>query len=113
MADLRDQLKHLFPDHAESNEPAEPDQDYPEFSAKDQTTPLICRFEKRKGKGTTIIEGFEGDSEALKALAKAIKQQFSVGGGIKEHSIILQGNFRDQIMDFLKQKGYKTKRVGG
>lgn len=42
-----------------------------------------------------------------------IKQQFSVGGGIKEHSIILQGHFRDQIMDFLKQQGFKTKRVGG
>ena len=113
MADLRDQLKHLFPDHAESNEPVETDRDQQEFSVKDQTLPLICRFEKRKGKGTTIIEGFEGDSEALKGLAKTIKQQFSVGGGIKEHCIILQGNFRDQIMDFLKQKGYKTKRVGG
>lgn len=113
MADLRDQLKHLFPDHAESKEPVETDRDQQEFSVKDQTLPLICRFEKRKGKGTTIIEGFEGDSEALKALAKTIKQQFSVGGGVKEHCIILQGNFRDQIMDFLKQKGYKTKRVGG
>ena len=113
MADLRDQLKHLFPDHAESKEPVEKDRDQQEFSVRDQTLPLICRFEKRKGKGTTIIEGFEGDSEALKALAKTIKQQFSVGGGIKEHCIILQGNFRDQIMDFLKQKGYKTKRVGG
>ena len=113
MADLRDQLKHLFPDHAESKEPVETDRDQQEFSVKDQTVPLICRFEKRKGKGTTIIEGFEGDSEALKALAKTIKQQFSVGGGVKEHCIILQGNFRDQIMDFLKQKGYKTKRVGG
>ena len=113
MADLRDQLKHLFPDHAESKEPVETDRDQQEFSVKDQTLPLICRFEKRKGKGTTIIEGFEGDSEALKALAKTIKQQFSVGGGIKEHCIILQGNFRDQIMDFLKQKGYKTRRVGG
>ena len=113
MADLRDQLKHLFPDHAESKEPVETDRDQQEFSVRDQTLPLICRFEKRKGKGTTIIEGFEGDSEALKALAKTIKQQFSVGGGIKEHCIILQGNFRDQIMDFLKQKGYKTKRVGG
>ena len=113
MADLRDQLKHLFPDHTESNEPAQPDSDQQDFSAKDQTAPLICRFEKRKGKGTTIIEGFEGDSEALKALAKMIKQQFSVGGGIKEHSIILQGNYRDQIMDFLKQQGFKTKRVGG
>ncbi len=113
MADLRDQLKNLFPDHKESEEAFEDNGDNQSFSASDQETPLICRYEKRKGKGTTIIEGFEGDVEALKALAKSIKQEFSIGGGIKDHCIILQGNFRDQIMDYLKQKGYKTKRVGG
>lgn len=113
MADLRDQLKNLFPDHQESQDSfVDPDTSQ-SFLASDQILPLICRYEKRKGKGTTIIEGFEGDTEALKTLAKSIKQQFSVGGGIKENCIILQGNFRDQIMDFLKQKGYKTKRVGG
>lgn len=113
MADLRDQLKHLFPDHQESQESFADQQKEENFSASEQQEPLICRFEKRKGKGTTIIEGFEGNAEALKVLAKSIKQQFSVGGGIKDHSIILQGNFRDQIMEFLKQKGYRTKRVGG
>lgn len=113
MADLRDQLKNLFPDHQESQDSFVDSDTSQSFLASDQILPLICRYEKRKGKGTTIIEGFEGDAEALKTLAKSIKQQFSVGGGIKEHCIILQGNFRDQIMDFLKQKGYKTKRVGG
>lgn len=113
MADLRDQLKNLFPDHQESDDAYPDENDGQSFSASDQETPLICRFEKRKGKGTTIIEGFEGDADALKALAKSIKQQFSVGGGIKDHCIILQGNFREQIMDFLKKQGFKTKRVGG
>jgi len=113
MADLRDQLKHLFPDHQESEDAHDDQQQGQKFSPSDQSTPLICRYEKRKGKATTIIEGFEGDAEDLKSLAKTIKQQFSVGGGIKEHCLILQGDFRNQIMDFLKQKGYKTKRVGG
>lgn len=113
MADLRDQLKNLFPDHQESEDSFDDLKELESFTAHDQNTPLICRYEKRKGKGTTIIEGFEGDAEALKALAKSIKQQFSVGGGIKDHCIILQGNFRDQIMDFLKKQGFKTKRVGG
>ncbi len=113
MADLRDQLKNLFPDHQESEAPLEQDQHSEKNLSQDQSAPLICRYEKRKGKGTTIIEGFEGDSQALKSLAKSIKQHFSIGGGIKDHCIILQGNFRDQIMDFLKQKGFQTKRVGG
>jgi translation initiation factor 1 len=36
--------------------------------------PMICKFEKRKGKATTIIEGYEGTDEDFKILAKEIKQ---------------------------------------
>ena len=113
MSDLHDQLKNLFPDHQESNEPATNPRERYAHSANDQNSPLICRYEKRKGKGTTIIEGFEGDAGQLKDLAKVLKQKFSVGGGIKDHCIILQSNARDQIMAFLKTQGYPTKRVGG
>ena len=113
MSDLRDQLKNLFPDHQESNEPATNSGESHDYSANDQNLPLICRYEKRKGKGTTIIEGFEGDAGQLKDLAKLLKQKFSVGGGIKDHCIILQSNARDQIMAYLITQGYPTKRVGG
>ncbi|MBC7495003.1 MAG: translation initiation factor [Flavobacterium sp.] len=108
--DLQDQLKNLFPDH----EPL-PEENIAEdvHQLYVQKEPMICKFEKRKGKPTTIIEGYEGNDEDFKVLAKQIKTQLSVGGTFKDNSIIIQGNYRDKIMQILQQKGFKTKRVGG
>lgn len=109
--DLSDQLKKLFPDHEVSNEPEAIEEKAHELFV--QKEPMICKFEKRKGKPTTIIEGYEGSEEDFKILAKELKTKLSVGGTFKEESIIIQGDYRDKIMTILKEKGFKVKRVGG
>ncbi|MBC7607387.1 MAG: translation initiation factor [Burkholderiales bacterium] len=108
--DLQDQLKQLFPDHEVSKEESTT------IEKKElwiQAEPMICKFEKRKGKPTTIIEGYTGTEDDFKILAKELKTKLSVGGTFKDDSIIIQGNYRDKIMDLLKVKGFKVKRVGG
>ena len=108
--DLQDQLKNLFPNY----EPAPKEEiQEAEHELYVQKEPMICKFEKRKGKPTTIIEGYEGTDEDFKILAKEIKTKLSVGGTFKDDAIIIQGNYRDKIMIILKEKGFKTKRVGG
>lgn len=67
----------------------------------------------RGGKVATIIKGYEGSDDALKTVAKQLKTLCGVGGSTKDGEIIIQGNFRDKIMDFLTKEGYKIKRVGG
>lgn len=67
----------------------------------------------RGGKIATVIKGFEGNDDDLKTLAKQLKTLCGVGGSAKDGEIIVQGNFRDKIMDFLVKEGYKVKRVGG
>ncbi|MBE0393595.1 translation initiation factor [Flavobacterium sp. PL002] len=108
--DLADQLKNLFPDHEPL--PEEQPEEVP-HELYVQKEPMICKFEKRKGKATTIIEGYEGSDEDFKILAKEIKTKLSVGGTFKDDSIIIQGDYRDKIMEILKLKGFKVKRVGG
>jgi len=105
---LSDQLKSLFPEHDFKEEPAE--------EASNiwlQENPLECKFEKRKGKVNTVIAGYTGATTDFKILAKEIKTLLGVGGSFKNDEIIIQGDYRDRIMEFLKQKGFKVKRVGG
>jgi translation initiation factor 1 len=109
--DLQEQLKKLFPNHEVSNEPEAIEEKNHDLFV--QNEPMICKFEKRKGKPTTIIEGYQGSDDDFKLLAKELKTKLSVGGTFKDDSIIIQGDYRDKIMKLLQDKGFKTKRVGG
>ncbi len=67
----------------------------------------------RKGKEVTFITGFVGREEDLKDLGKSLKTKLGVGGSVKEGELLIQGSFRDEICDFLQNKGYKVKKSGG
>lgn len=107
--DLQDQLKNLFPDHVPKEEPKKSEKS----NIWLQDDPIICKYEKRKGKPITLLEGYQGADKDFKLLAQELKKKLSVGGGIKGDVIIIQGDYRDKIMEILKEKGFKVKRVGG
>jgi translation initiation factor 1 len=105
---LQDQLKNLFPEH--NFKASEEDVKKSIF----QEDPLICKYEKRKGKPITIIEGFTNVNESKqKEIAQKLKRILSVGGSVKSGKIIIQGDNRDIIMNELKKTGFNVKRVGG
>ncbi|NNE77260.1 MAG: translation initiation factor [Pricia sp.] len=108
--DLQDQLKNLFPEHVPQEEE---DNSKQKSDIWLQDDPIICKYEKRKGKPITILEGYNGAESDFKKLAKELKTKLSVGGTFKNNSIIIQGDYRDKIMDILKDKGFSVKRVGG
>ncbi|WP_421824896.1 translation initiation factor [Flagellimonas oceanensis] len=106
--DLGDQLKNLFPDHVPEEEPEKEKSPY-----WLQDDPIICKYEKRKGKPVTILEGYNGADSDFKKLTKDLKTLLGVGGSFKNEAIIIQGDYRDKIMDFLKENGFSVKLVGG
>jgi translation initiation factor 1 len=108
--DLQDQLKKLFPEHTPKVTETSPEQMSDIWLQDD---PIICKYEKRKGKPITILEGYTGAIEDFKVLAKELKTTLSVGGSFKDDKIIIQGDYRDKIMQILKNKGFNVKRVGG
>ncbi len=65
----------------------------------------------RGGKQVTLVSGFVGKEEDLAALGKILKTRCGVGGTAKDGEIIVQGDFRDRVVEILHSLGYtKAKR---
>ena len=60
----------------------------------------------RGGKTFTLIRGFIGAEDDLKELGKLMKTKCGVGGSVKDEEIIIQGDFKQRIIELLKAEGY-------
>jgi len=61
----------------------------------------------------TIVKGFIGRDELLIDLSKYLKKSCGVGGSVKNHTILIQGNHRDKILELLNERDFKVKVSGG
>ena len=60
----------------------------------------------RKGKGVCLISGIDADDAALTALAAELKKKCGCGGAVKDGEILIQGEFKQRIIDLLKAEGF-------
>ena len=68
---------------------------------------------QRAGKAVTLVENFIGKEEDLEDLGKKLKNFCGTGGSVKDRQIIIQGDQREKVLQWLQKNGYKhTKRAG-
>ena len=65
----------------------------------------------RNGKKVTLLTGFTCDEEALKELARELKQHCGVGGSARGGEILIQGDFRQKLLGLMKDKGFKARVI--
>lgn len=94
-----------------STDPAfkpEVDESFAEDTLPAAKQPLRIRLDTkhRSGKAVTLVEGFVGRTEDLETLGKQLKTFCGTGGSVKDGQIIIQGDQRPKIIQWLKKNGY-------
>ena len=75
---------------------------------------LKVRFETkhRGGKTVTLVEDFTGKEDDLEELGKKLKNFCGTGGSAKDGEIIIQGDQREKVLQWLLKNGYeKSKKM--
>ena len=112
--DWKDRLNVVYSTNPDFNYDMYDDQEQVTLDKSKQNLRVSLDRKNRGGKVVTLITGFVGTEYDQKELGKMLKSKCGVGGSAKDGEIIVQGDFKQKVIDLLIKEGYtKTKGVGG
>jgi len=89
----------------------EAQEDQVTLAPAEQPLRVILETKHRAGKTVTIVYGFQGTEDDMNILGKALKNHCGTGGSVKDGEIIIQGDHKQKVFQFLKQKGYNKAKL--
>ncbi len=71
---------------------------------------LRLETKHRGGKAVSVVQGFIGKEDDLDLLGKSLKNFCGTGGAVKDGEVIVQGDQREKMLQWLLKNGYKGTR---
>ena len=104
--DWKDRLNVVYSTNPDFKYETEADEEMETLDKKQQKLRVSIEKNGRGGKTVTLVKGFIGTEEDLKELGKLLKGKCGVGGSVKDGEILVQGEFKQRIIDLLRAEGY-------
>ncbi|MBS1654917.1 MAG: translation initiation factor [Bacteroidetes bacterium] len=83
------------------------------LSSAQQKLRIKLDTKQRAGKAVTLVDGFIGRDEDLQDLGKKLKTFCGTGGSAKDGEIIVQGDQREKVLQYLLKNGYTNTKKSG
>ena len=111
--DWKDRLNVVYSTNPDFNYETSREEEAATLPPQQQKLRVSLDRKNRGGKTVTLITGFIGSEDDLKALGKLLKSSCGVGGTAKDGEIIIQGDFKLRVLDLLIAKGYTQTKPKG
>lgn len=102
----KERLNVVYSTNPDFNYECEEEGETATLDKKQQKLRVSIEKKGRGGKTVTLVNGFIGTEDDLKELGKLLKTKCGVGGSAKDGEIIIQGEFKQRVIDLLKAEGY-------
>lgn len=111
--DWKERLNVVYSTNPNYNYEMDDDDEQTTLQPSQQRLRVQLDRKNRGGKVVTLVTGFVGTEGDLKELGKLLKNKCGVGGSAKNGEIIVQGDFKQKVLELLKKEGFtQTKPVG-
>ena len=111
--DWKDRLNVVYSTNPDFNYEMDDEEEQATLQPSQQRLRVQLDRKNRGCKVVTLITGFVGTEDDLKELGKFLKSKCGVGGSAKDGEVIVQGDFKQKVLELLKKEGYtQTKPVG-
>ena len=104
--DWKDRLNIVYSTNPDFQYSTDEKEEFDTLPKQQQKLRVSIEKNHRGGKTVTIVKNFVGSEDDIKELGRLLKTKCGVGGSVKDGEILVQGEFKEKVIEILKKEGY-------